>query len=105
MSWTCEQIEARLSDYLDGAVAGTERTAFEAHVGECERCAPLVAHVSQLLSGMHSMEQLEAPPRLVYSILEKPLRVGQRYSVGSVAWLRCASPMERCPLRARWLFC
>jgi anti-sigma factor RsiW len=73
MSWTCEQIEARLSDYLDGALAGTERMAFEAHVGVCERCAPLVAHVSQLLSGMHSMEQLEAPPRLVYSILDKTL--------------------------------
>src|ERR1700738_1171527 len=73
MSWTCEQIEARISDYLDGALAGTERTAFEVHVGECERCTPLVAHVSQLLSGMHSMEQLEAPPRLVYSILDKTL--------------------------------
>jgi anti-sigma factor RsiW len=73
MSWTCEQIEARLSDYLDGALGGTERTAFESHVGECERCAPVVAHVSQLLSGMHSMEQLEAPPRLAYSILDKTL--------------------------------
>ncbi len=73
MSWTCEQIEARLSDYLDGALGGTERMAFEAHVGECERCAPVVAHVSQLLSGMHSMEQLEAPPWLAYSILDKTL--------------------------------
>jgi anti-sigma factor RsiW len=73
MSWTCEQIEARLSDYLDGVLAGAERTAFEAHVGECDRCAPLVTHVSQLLSGLHSMEPLEAPPRLVYSILDKTL--------------------------------
>jgi anti-sigma factor RsiW len=71
MIWTCEQTEARLSDYLDGALVGNERTAFEAHVGECDRCEPLVAHVSQLLSGMHSMDQLEAPPRLVYSILDK----------------------------------
>jgi anti-sigma factor RsiW len=73
MSWTCEQIEARLSDYLDGTLGGTERTAFQTHVGECDRCAPLVAHVSQLLSGVRSMEQLEAPPRLVYSILDKTL--------------------------------
>jgi anti-sigma factor RsiW len=73
MSWTCEQIEARLSDYLDGTLGGTERTAFQTHVGECDRCAPLVAHVSQLLSGLHSTGQLEAPPRLVYSILDKTL--------------------------------
>ena len=73
MMWTCEQIEARLSDYLDGALVGTDRAGFEAHVGECARCAPLVAHVSQLLSGMHSLEQVEAPPRLVYAILDKTL--------------------------------
>jgi anti-sigma factor RsiW len=73
MSWTCEQIEARLSDYLDGTLGGTERAAFQTHVGECDRCAPLVAHVSQLLSGLHSTELLEAPPRLVYSILDKTL--------------------------------
>jgi anti-sigma factor RsiW len=73
MSWTCEQIEARLSDYLDGTLGGTERAAFQTHLGECDRCAPLVAHVSQLLSGVRSMGQLEAPPRLVYSILDKTL--------------------------------
>ncbi len=73
MSWTCEQIEARLSDYLDGVLTGAEQTAFDAHVNGCERCTPLVASVSHLVSGMHSMEQLEAPPRLVYAILDKTL--------------------------------
>ncbi len=73
MSWTCEQTEARLSDYLDGALAGAERVEFDAHVHGCERCAPLVASVAHLVSGMHAMEQLEAPPRLVYAILDKTL--------------------------------
>jgi hypothetical protein len=73
MSWTCEQIEARLSDYLDGALAGAERTEFAAHAKECARCAELVESVAHLVSGMHSMEQLEAPPRLVYAILDKTL--------------------------------
>ena len=73
MTWTCEQTEARLSDYLDGVLSSGERTAFDAHVNACPRCTPLVASVSHLLSGMRSMEQLEAPPRLVYSILDKTL--------------------------------
>jgi len=79
MIWTCEQTEARLSDYLDRAMAGTELAAFEAHIAECDRCAPLVAHVSQLITGVHAMEQVEAPPRLIYSILDKTL--GKRETV------------------------
>jgi anti-sigma factor RsiW len=73
MSWTCEQTEAWLSDYLDGALASAELAEFRAHVPTCPRCAPLVASVSDLLNGMHALEQVEAPPRLVYSILDKTL--------------------------------
>jgi anti-sigma factor RsiW len=73
MIWTCEQIEARLSDYLDDAMTRNDRVSFEAHVGDCPRCAPLVAHLSKLLTSMHVMEQIEPPPRLVYAILDKTL--------------------------------
>src|SRR5215467_5888759 len=79
MIWTCEQIEARLSDYLDEAMTRNDRASFEAHVGDCPRCAPLVAHLSKLLTSMHVMEQIEPPPRLVYSILDKTL--GKREAV------------------------
>src|ERR1700734_2798517 len=71
MIWTCEQIEARLSDYLDDAMTRNDRASFEAHLRDCERCAPLVAHLSKLLTSMHVMEQIEPPPRLIYSILDK----------------------------------
>jgi anti-sigma factor RsiW len=90
MTWTCEQTEARLSDYLDGLLAPAELAAFEGHVPGCERCAPLVASVSELVTGLQSMEQLEAPPRLVYAILDKTL--GPREAVtgwrGVLAWVR-----------------
>jgi anti-sigma factor RsiW len=90
MTWTCEQTEARLSDYLDGALPATDRTAFDTHVNGCERCTPLVASVSHLLSGLHAMEQIELPPRLVYGILDQTL--GPREAASSrnilLAWLR-----------------
>jgi len=90
MSWTCEQTETRLSDYLDGVLNPAELAEFSAHVPSCARCAPLVASVSDLLTGLHGMEQIEAPPRLVYSILDKTL--GPRESVtgwrAMLGWVR-----------------
>jgi anti-sigma factor RsiW len=69
MTWTCEQTEARLSDYLDGLLQPAEHTAFDLHVNACERCTPLVASVSHVLGTLHTLEQVEPSPRLVHSIL------------------------------------
>jgi Putative zinc-finger len=73
MTWTCEQTELRLSDYLDGLLNEAEQHAFDTHVSACERCTPLVSGVSHLLINLHGMQELETPPRLVYSILDKTL--------------------------------
>ena len=81
MSWTCDQIEAQLSDYLDGQLQPSDHKAFQEHVAQCAQCAPLVASVRSLVVGMHSMEQLETPPRLIYNILDKTL--GPRETVST----------------------
>jgi hypothetical protein len=73
MTWTCDQIEARLSDYLDGLLVGSDRQAFEEHADSCANCAPLLASVRSLVGELHAMEEIEAPPRLVYAILDKTL--------------------------------
>ena len=86
MTWTCDQVEAQLSDYLDGLLQAPDRQAFEEHVGHCAQCAPLVASVRSLVVGMHSMEQLETPPRLIYNILDKTL--GPRETVSGWQALR-----------------
>lgn len=71
MTWTCDQIEVRLSDYLEGILQGPERAAFEAHVETCAECASLLASVRSLVSELHSMEEMEAPAGLVDSILDQ----------------------------------
>lgn len=73
MTWTCDLVEARLSDYLEGLLQGSERAEFEAHANSCADCAPLVASVRSLVSEMHAMAELDMPPRLVYSILDTTL--------------------------------
>ena len=73
MTWTCEQIEARLSDYLDGLMPPAERLDFETHANSCAGCAPLLASVSGLLANLHALEAVEVPPRLVYNILNQTL--------------------------------
>jgi Putative zinc-finger len=93
MSWTCEQTEARLSDYLDELMSAEERREFDMHVNACARCTPMVSSVTHLLSGLHAMPQLEAPPRLTHVILEQTL--GPRASTGGWktlrGWLRTLS--------------
>ena len=73
MNWTCEQTELRLSDYLDGLLTPEEQHAFDAHVNTCALCTPLVASVSHLITNLHSLEPVEVPPRLIYSILDQTL--------------------------------
>lgn len=73
MSWTCEQIEARLSDYLDGLLEPAESRELNLHVNSCESCSMLFATVSRTLGGLYALEVVEPPPHLVYAILNQTL--------------------------------
>jgi anti-sigma factor RsiW len=73
MNWTCEQTEARLSDYLDGLFQPAEQSAFNQHVNTCERCAPLVAAVARTLGSLYALEPVEPPPQLENAILTATL--------------------------------
>jgi hypothetical protein len=73
MTWTCDQVEAHLSDYLEGLLQAPERAEFEAHMHKCAECAPLVESVRSLITEMQSVEQLEVSAVLVNSILDKTI--------------------------------
>ena len=90
MSWTCEQTEARLSEYLDGLFHEHDRLAFNVHVNGCERCTLLASSVVHMLGGLHGLEAVEPPPRLVYNILDKTLgpREAAKGWRSAFGWLR-----------------
>jgi anti-sigma factor RsiW len=87
MTWTCEQTEARLSDYLDGLLDAAEWTAFNQHVNTCAVCTPLVASVAHTLGGLYALEQVESPPHLETAILKATLGFA-RSKYNFWAWLR-----------------
>jgi hypothetical protein len=78
MTWTCDQIESRLSDYLEGLMDASELAEFETHAHECAECAPLVDSVRSLMTQMQSAEQLEVPSELVLRILDQTLGPRER---------------------------
>jgi hypothetical protein len=90
MNWTCEHIEERLSDYIDGLLSPDERHAFDMHANTCENCSQMVASISHLVSDLHTVEQIETPPRLVYAILNQTLgpRASKTRWQASFGWLR-----------------
>lgn len=96
MNWTCEQIEARLSDYLDGVLGPADQQAFAAHVRECAQCTPLVSSVQDLVSGLHGLPPIAEPPRLVYAILDQTLGPRETPAGWRVifAWLRGVASMR-----------
>src|SRR6266699_657846 len=86
MNWTCEQTEARLSDYLDRLLQPAEQAAFDFHVNACERCTPLVAGVSHVLGTLQTLVQVAPPPQLLDAILTATL--GPRSWRRAKRWLR-----------------
>lgn len=73
MSWSCVQVEERLSDYLDNALTPGERAEFREHLDACARCAPLLAQVSYIAKSLPALELEPAPPLLVSKILDQTL--------------------------------
>jgi hypothetical protein len=73
MNWNCEQIEARLSDYLEGALTPEETVLFVNHSATCVQCKELVASVRGLIGAMHALEPVAAPVNLMPAILNSTL--------------------------------
>lgn len=61
---TCDEIQARLSDFVDGAVDPADRSAIEAHLRSCDMCAGLARDFDRLRQTARSLGPMDPPPHV-----------------------------------------
>lgn len=67
----CADFEILLCDYLDGTLAGPQRTSFEAHLSSCAACATMANDVKTALSFIERTAAAAPPPELLTRILHE----------------------------------
>jgi hypothetical protein len=58
---TCWSVQRRSTDYVDGRLRDSERSRFEAHLDECERCALVMDELSSVRNTLRNL-RAPAPP-------------------------------------------
>ncbi len=66
----CAQFEILLADYLDGALAASERDELLGHRQSCSACAELLDDAQSALAFMERAAEADPPPALVSRILQ-----------------------------------
>jgi anti-sigma factor RsiW len=67
---TCEEVAARVTDYLDGALTAADRARFEAHLEGCEECRTFVAQFAQTLNALGALRDDDAGADGLDTLLE-----------------------------------
>jgi len=73
---TGPHMEAKLDEYVDGALGVAERAAVEAHLVGCAACRETVAQLRALVAGAHGLPQAIEPARDLWAPIER--RIVQR---------------------------
>lgn len=81
----CADFDARLSDLLDGAMAGAELEAFRAHAEACMECGTLFTQAKAGMDWLQVLPEVEPPANLVHNILAKTTHVESKLKAGTPA--------------------
>jgi len=93
----CTTFEARLSELMDGTLAGEELARYRTHATACNVCGPLFTLSQEGREWMSCLAAVEPPSRMVHNILAKTSLEDVAKAAGHVqahkGWLRRISDM------------
>ena len=78
IKFTCEQVEALASEYLDGDLSQSDRIILERHIKKCEGCSELISDIQNIISLAQTLAESPIPEGVKYrlrKILQEKLGV------------------------------
>ena len=69
----CSEVDALLSDALDGSLHGPTLAAFEAHQQDCPTCRGMVEEARAGMSLLRALDEAEPPRHLIHNILAQTI--------------------------------
>jgi anti-sigma factor RsiW len=84
---TCEEIQDRLDEYVDGSLAEAEFQAVELHLGECEACRREERLLRALLAHAEALPEEKMPARDLWAGIATRIRDGNVVR-GPASWWR-----------------
>ena len=82
---TCQEMDERLDDYVDGVLAVADARAVEAHLASCAACREAARQTRQLLAHAAALPRAATPPRDLWPDVERTI-AGERRFAGLFAW-------------------
>lgn len=84
---TCSELELKLCDWIDGALAAEEQAACQRHAASCTNCAELASDARGVLAFLERVPAPEPPPAMVNRILaQTPGKQGVATRPGGAPW-------------------
>jgi negative regulator of sigma E activity len=77
---TCQELDARLDDWVDGTLAAEAAAEVEAHLASCPRCQEQERRMRQLLAHAASLPRSVTPPRDLWPGIARRLEQKRRWS-------------------------
>jgi hypothetical protein len=90
---SCQEYEAQIGDYVDGAMDEADLAAFESHLTSCASCRAVVADFSVIRAASLSLEP-QVPPPHVWQKLSAAIEAEPKpfFGVGGAQWWRAFAP-------------
>jgi anti-sigma factor RsiW len=83
---TCHELDERLDDWVDGALAGAEAQAVASHLAGCAPCREREQQLRQLLAHAAALPRSIAPPRDLWPGIAERIERGSAWSALWASW-------------------